>query len=192
MQRQLQLLTGLAPDRPKYIFGSYVAETAKKLLPQVIEWLGDDFDKDEPYLLTQLERCLDREREWDGYKLTKALDWDGDRDLVEIMDAAGSYRNEAHRAAVKRWVCDYDIKPAFHAGDHVEIEHERERISGEIVSVDLELATYTVHCSSLGHIKPNSDSTGTIGFIVSFESVQPLQPVGPQSIQSQGGVPSHT
>lgn len=168
MPTQLQLIEGAAPPRPDERCDAVLDAVAAKLLPAVLEWLGDEAADDKPeYIQQQIREALRYAWSWDGYEITKALrDWECNRDMVDIMDAAWGYARDAHDAQLAAWVSDYDIKPKFALGETVDTMAGRETVRGEIVGIDTKRATYTVCCASHGHVK---DGVGCHGFIVRFE-----------------------
>lgn len=181
----MQLIEGAAPPRPSDSSDEIMIAVADGLLPRVLEWLsarGEKTDaRENEHTRGQLLEALDRAIDWDGYKLCRALSgWEADTELVEIMDDASTLGRSAHRKAVARWVADFDIRPAHSLGDIVRIDHRGAVVEGEIVRIEAEEASYTIHCPSLGHIRPGSRETGTIGFCVPFEGVDRSANSAPQ------------
>lgn len=145
---------------------------ADALMPSILRYLGDSQNGDErDAILKTLTLCHD----WDGYELVRELEsrcyWDGDRELVEIMDSADVHRTRIHGELVKQWVKDFDIKPQFAIGDRVRYrEHE-----GIIANIYEKKASYIVSVPSLGHVghlpEPEHFVNRTIGFYADFEDV---------------------
>lgn len=176
-QRQLQLIDGAAPPRPNSRTPEIVEAVAQKLLPDLLEFLGREGEGESESVLNDVRRALDREWDWDGYKLTQALAWEGNRALVDIMDEAERHEHDVMDALLQKWVNDYDVKPKLAMGSFVTIKQkEGGNVAGEIVGIDLKRATYTVCCRELGHIPPGSKSLGTIGTIFPFERVEGQTP----------------
>jgi len=121
------------------------------------------------------------------FKLANKLDWDGDSQLVDILDMASLYASQAYNEILKEWVIAAHIKPTFKVGDKVRVIAERKYRAdkgvehvGEIIQVDTDIAVYVVCITALGHIgmenegKPMSlRRTGTNGILYPFEDVRP-------------------
>ena len=171
--RQLQLIDGAAPPRPTNRTPEIVEAVAQKLLPELLGFLGKEGEGASASVLADIRRALDREWDWDGYRLTRALDWEGCSALVDIMNEAHVHERDAMDARLEKWVNDYDVKPKLVIGASVKVKQPDGReVAGEIHSIDPKRATYTVNCPELGHIPRSSRACGTIGIILAFEKVE--------------------
>lgn len=173
MERQLQLIDGAQPARPGRRDEAVRDGVLDRLLPDMLRFLGPGHA--EPGVRDDLTRMLDRCWEWhDGYKLTTALEdigWTGSRSLVDLLDDVSGLANQVHQERVAAWVRDWDVRPRRTLGDTVTIDIDGRPVQGEIVGIDEAQAYYTVHCPALGHIRPHSRGTGTIGRCVPFETL---------------------
>ncbi|ABM97006.1 hypothetical protein [Methylibium petroleiphilum] len=119
---------------------------------------------------------------YSGFSLARALEgdgWDVDDHLLERLLESDSYRSTAHRAAIAEWVTQRGIKPLREVGEAVSFIYRGATVSGEIVSIDLPQATYTVFVPSMGHVRAG---LGVHGIIIPYEQVHNLCP-GPESFR---------
>lgn len=94
--------------RPTLNDKAVIRFAAEKLLPAVKEWLkqADDQDYEEEDTLKQLCRAIQWDHH-DGYQIAKRLDSDGwvpDAALVEILDDAMRYKQDARDVACAEWM----------------------------------------------------------------------------------------
>jgi hypothetical protein len=196
---QLQLIDGAAPARPSDRSEEVIAATAKRLVPEAVRWLkaGDGFYEEdtEASIEKELADTLRDEWDWDGFRLAKALEWEANSELVGILDAATGYQFSARRAAVAAWVREWNIRPKLAVGAKVTLpaslcgSEGRQRggtFEGEIVGVNTELAEYTVRVAELGHLPPGAKQTGSYGFILPCEKVDPAAAPGEAANHATG------
>jgi hypothetical protein len=161
--------------RPSKSSYDVLYRTATNLAPKINEWSGDEFQID----INTLKDAI-QYNSLNGYVMAQNLEnscgIQPDVELVEILDDVWFIKKEVHDDIVKEWVKDYNISPGKKVGDLVTIkcswkeitETGLTKVSGEIVSIDTELATYLVCCESLGHVK---EGVGTHGVIVNYEDI---------------------
>lgn len=144
-----------------------IERAAKSLLPEVLEWLGDEGD-DAEKVEEQLRELLARRGsspDADGYTLAKELDyqgWSPDARLVEILDDAFGAIREAHKSLVKAWVTAHGLTLALAVGTRVETPHG----TGEIVELWSETHEYLVK------LDEHDSSNGYRGHILEAEKVR--------------------
>lgn len=115
----------------------------------------------------------------DGYEIAKNLErnhgWSPDARMVEILDGASSYQWEAYERGVKEWVAATGVKPKLEVGATVSVLLlDQAVVTGEVVGITLEVATYTLFIEALGHVRSGH---GTHGIIKHFEDVEGTGPV---------------
>lgn len=162
------------PQRPRKSSDLVIYRTAGQLAHKINEWSDDEFE-------IEIDKLVDAIRyNLNGYRIAQALenycDITPDAELVEILDDVWFTKKEVHDDLVREWVKKYNILPGKKVGDFVTIENDGESIlqtglaevSGEITSIDTELAKYLVCCESLGHVK---EGVGTHGVIINYEDI---------------------
>lgn len=180
---QLVLLEGqtrpkqLIPDgfykgrpRPNYSSPEILLMAANGLMPQVMQW-GKFSDDEAPEIAEQVVKAL--KSDTDGYHRAKYLEdrfsWDSDSELVEIMESDDIYG--ATRNAIKAWIRDNAITPAFEIGKQVSVRADRrqsEMLIGKIRSLT-EDGMYCVMVPALGHVE---SGLGTHGLLFPWEDVE--------------------
>lgn len=95
-------------NRPTINDEAVIRTAAEKLLPAVKEWLkqADDQEYDDEDTLKHLCRAIQWDHH-DGYQIAKRLDSDGwvpDAALVEILDDAMRYKQDARDVACAEWM----------------------------------------------------------------------------------------
>ena len=160
------------PQRPRKSSDLVLYRTAGQLAKKINEWSGDEFE-------IEIDKLTDAIRyNSNGYKIAQNLD-----DFCGVspdVEHAWFIKKEIHEDLVREWVKKYNILPGKKVGDLVPIkcngneiiETGLAEVSGEIVSIDTELATYLVCCESLGHVK---EGVGTHGLIVNYEDVDQVE-----------------
>lgn len=140
-----------------------VDEACSKLLPAVMQWLKEADDSDESTreeVLADIKKAT-RGSADDGYQCCRRLEsagWDVDSSLVEVMDDYGFHLDNVLREAVKKWVAENRISPAFQVGTQVSITVNRKNEVGVIDEIRLETAEYLVKTD------PNSTSRWVIAY----------------------------
>lgn len=134
-------------ERPNRYGDQINRQIVEKILPAVLEWLGDD--DDESGLRNDLMEMLDQDHDGDGYKLAKWLEdefyWSADSSLVEILDDVPHKRIKLHTDAVLDWVKANGIKPTLELGTRVAFNLNGWRpVQGVIVGLYPKTAQYTV------------------------------------------------
>jgi hypothetical protein len=168
------------PKRPARKGDAVIQFAANALAHDVQQWCQDNTS------LEQLEEDLGKALHYsrDGYRIAKELEkegYDPDEELVEILGKAAYYFNESWITACMLWVKDNNLAPP-------EIGIQVRQINlivhpnltdpgiGTIVSNHPD-GRSTVSFPDLGHIGHIKDrdpkSTGTIGFIVEWENLEP-------------------
>lgn len=165
-------------ERPK-INDKYVLENAANRLCKYLVDHGfvekNESDEGRQHTIQTLFKVLKSHHyDCDGYKLARTLDrdylWEINEDLVEALAEADGFLDESLRASVRDWVRAYQVQPQFSVGDAVEFERFRKgRVLGEIVEINRELATYTIFCESLGHVRTGP---GMLGSVLPYEQVK--------------------
>lgn len=156
-------------NRPNNSSPEVLIMVVNKLLSQVIQW-GSYTDDEESEVGEQLLNALESER--DGYDLAKYLDdrfsWDCDSELVDILDGADFYG--AAKTAIKAWIRDNAIVPAFEVGRQVSVKMARqaEMLTGIIRSLTDD-GMYCVMIPSEGHVE---SGLGTHGLLFPWEDVE--------------------
>ncbi|MBK6616503.1 hypothetical protein [Ottowia sp.] len=108
---------------------------------------------------------------FEAAKRLSSASWDVDDETLEVLGDRSVHMLDAQRTAVAKWVSQRGVKPQRVMGSPVDLVHLGETVRGEIVSIDVEQAQYTVFCASLGHVR---QGVGTHGLIVDFERVHDL------------------
>ena len=81
---------------------------------------------------------------------------------MEVLDEYDHLLYAAHRKAVKKWVVDYDIRPAHTIGDTVTAKHGEGQAVGQITKIEADTAQYV--------IRREGDGLGC-GAVVNYEDV---------------------
>ena len=145
--------------RPTERHPEIVRAACEEILPGVMDWLGSGHA--EADVLGDLVRSADP----DAFRFARNLEtdhgWDGDYDLVEVLDCYSAYR--ARTEAVKTWVRHHRIEVPFAPGDRVTAHGEACEVA-EIRSETAEIVARPVH-----------DATGRFanggGYIVAAEKL---------------------
>lgn len=162
-------------ERPNRRDKSVTDEVAKRLLKNVVGWLksNGESDPNEEEVLEQLQDAIQDCFDEDGYKFAKELEdhhyWDANADLVDILDGANHW--SVLREQVKAWVAKNDIKPLFEVGASVRFRSGRGEMTGTIVRVDLEHATYTIQEDGKQYKAPRPGDDFREGILIDFEKV---------------------
>lgn len=170
------------PKRPNRKDETVIKFAANALACDVQQWLKEDgtIEEIESNLIDALSSAFSR----DGYCIARQLEhmgYDPDAELVEILDRAGSYFDEAWRTACALWVKDHNIT-APQIGTKVRrvdlIVHPNLMSDpgiGIITSNHPE-GRSSVSFPDLGHIGhiENRDrkTCGTLGFVVEWENLE--------------------
>jgi len=163
-------------ERPKHNSPAIRDAAIDTILPEVLSWLQKDgIAEDRPEeVRVDLANALHGLS--DGYEAARSLDRDGwspDARLVEILDGFSYVEHAAHRKAVKAWVVESGefLKPQFEVGQQVSFKRNfgRETVTGKIVSIDMESATYTVEKPGDGITK---NGCTTIGSVINWEDAE--------------------
>lgn len=168
---QLQLVDppSVAGLRPKQNDPEVRKLVVERLAELVKPWLEDGGDTTED-LVEQLDSVL-RYADLDGYKLAKDLDrnhgWDPDEELVEILSRVVFLQSNAHREVTFRWLQVSGLQPKLELGAAVKVDG----LEGTITYIHRDTGQYTINVPKLGHIKPGSGASGTIGTIRSWEDI---------------------
>jgi hypothetical protein len=159
--------------RPKRFDDDVLAEVARKLAPDVSQWLGDGANPDE--VAGQLAEALGGLFEFDGYKLAKALAdehyYEPDSALVNVLDQADHVGWAAWRDRVAAWVAANNVRPTLKPGDRVRRSVPRAgTLTGVVVDVREATAEYVVQED--GETYPPSRPGLTPGLILPYEDVE--------------------
>jgi hypothetical protein len=172
------------PGRPPESSVAVHLKVAQRLAPRLKKWLSayDENPTTEGEIVEELVKAFSHCWDYDGHKLANRLSWDGDSELVEILDDTAHMMRSAHNELVEEWVKTAEIKPLFKVYDPCFVIAERKYRAdkgvqhvGEIVEVDAKLARYVVCIRALGHKNPKVEEmvSGTIGIVYNFEEVSP-------------------
>ena len=154
--------------RPNYSSPEVLMMVVDRLMPQVMAW-GKFKEEEAPDIAEQVMKALRRD---DGYQRAKYLEdrfsWDSDSDLVEVMECDDFYG--ATKTAIKAWISDNAIVPAFEVGRQVSVKKARdiEMLTGTIRSLTDD-GMYCVMIPSEGHV---ASGPGTHGFLFTWEAVE--------------------
>lgn len=158
--------------RPLRTDRNVISNVAQEMLPGVLAWLREDATEAD-HIKGQLVAALE-DGDFDAYKAAKYLDdtccWEVDSRLLDILDSAFGKAVRHHDLLVAAWVTDQKINPAFEIGSKVKFKRGSATNVGEVTHIDRRLATYTVYCVTLGHVR---EGLGTHGCIVAFEDAEP-------------------
>lgn len=154
--------------RPSRSAEEILMAVAKKLMPDLMRW--GRFEEDEaPEIAEQLLKALKWER--DGYKLAKHLEdhcsWDGDAELVDLLEGADFYG--CHRDAIKAWIRDNAIAPAFEVGKQVTVKLRGDGDLTGTIRDTTDDGMYTVMIPAKGHVE---SGLGTHGLLFTWEDVE--------------------
>ena len=158
------------PPRPSDRDEKVRLAAIQMILPEVIQWVGDEFKEHQKDEL--VENLLFVLGESDGYRAARKLEcdrgWDPDEDLVEVLSGLSSCLSDVCREAVKRWADANQIKPKLKVGDVVSAP--RFRIAeGTITNIRHETAEYVVTTPDFFRRNPAALGGGTL---VPFELAQ--------------------
>lgn len=154
------------PKRPTRRDPAIIEAAAKKLLPEVNEWLKDGNDEAED---TSTLKDLQGAMRWDedGYAIAKHLDQDGwspDSRLVEILDSAAHYIIQAQEEACKVWVAENQLEgPAVES--RVTWDRHPEHGEGSVVRNDPD---------GRSAVKFDSDTNASRTYLVPWEDLKPV------------------
>jgi hypothetical protein len=182
-QKVLVRPTSADANNEEYI-ANYISE---KISKKILKW---DSDGGGRLSLDNIEedimKVISGVRNYDGYSLAKDFDsicgYMPDEELVNILSSCEHYRYEAEKKLTSEWVAENNIVPKFSIGDKVSFYYdsgprksENKLHAGEIVTVNDQLANYTIFCEEMGHIRSGMGKTGTLGVIKHFEEVFPVE-----------------
>lgn len=151
----------LRPSRSDEVIITRVAE---KLLPDVMEWLGDaECPEDE--VLKDLARAIRWES--DGYEIAKSLDrYEPNAELVEILDATGHLKTSIWEKVCAEWVVVNGIQGP-HMGAKVTWARRPQDGVGTVTK-NWPDGRSTVAFHSAGHV---TDGIGCHGFLIEWEAL---------------------
>jgi hypothetical protein len=156
------------PPRPSLRDPRVRRNAAEGLLPDIIDWYGQNWRENEREEV--IEDLMAIVGESDGYHAARALEqrshWECDAGLVEIL-GDGDWTYRAVTDAVCEWVEYNKIAPKFAVGDIVKTPHG----TGPIVSVHPKEATYTVQTDDFLEKNPTQAGKGG-GYVVAFEKCE--------------------
>jgi hypothetical protein len=167
------MTTVTAIERPDQYSEDNLRFAAEKLADAMIADGSLDGDREE--VVADLADVLKDGHHDDGYQLARSLEsyhcWSPNTGIVEHLDMAWHYVNEAHRKSVKEWVDANGIKADRKVGDPVRIRDGRkpELIDGVIATIYEDEARYVVCCQSLGHVPEGQ--FGTRGIYKDYDQV---------------------
>ena len=185
MQTTIKDIERHIPPRPTSNDDVTIAKTAEKILPGVLRWLaqanGKEDDRPEE-VLEDLRDVLRGTFDLDGYSLVKELDshhyWSADSGLVEELDQAFHFVMEAVDELTRIWVKDNGVTTTHAVGDTVYVQDRGQWHSGEVTTLDPDLAKMVVYVEALGHVRRESGKCGTTGISVAYENVRSTPPGG--------------
>lgn len=155
--------------RPNYSSPEVIMMVVNRLMPQVMAW-GKFGEEEAPDVAEQVMKAL--KNDTDGYHRAKYLEdrfsWDSDSELVEVMESDDFYG--ATRDAIKAWIKDNAIAPAFEVGRQVSVKKARqtEMLTG-IIRRLTDDGMYCVMVPSLGHVE---SGPGPQGLLFPWEDVE--------------------
>ena len=165
------------PPRPRLNDDAVLRATVEAMLPDVVEWMGDDWRESERALvIEQLMDVIEFRR--DGYDRAKRLEdrhsWSCDSALVEILEAHDG--TSEVWAATKAWVAANGIAPRLAIGAHVRFRRGAAEQTGVIVNIDPDRAWYVVRTAEFLAKHPDQAKHPT-GHCVAFEDCTAANPV---------------
>ena len=168
--------------RPNINDARVATAAAVALYPKVAAWMvsagdaKDDVEKERQSIVDELAGELRHEN--DGYCLAKALGrngWEADFALAEIMDNAIFAKHNALTALVKAWLPDSGLT-AYPVGAAVRVPLSVGKdLTGTITSNNEAEGTASVYIEALGHIRPGTGKSGTLGAILGWEEIAPVE-----------------
>lgn len=164
------------PPRPTRQDPHVIRAIVARMLPDIIEWMGDDWRESErDDVIAHLTDAV--EYASDGYDRARRLDsrwsWTGDSELVEILDGHDGHRELDE--AIRAWVAANGIRMRFAVGDQVRFGYStrapRTNV-GEVIEVDASRARYTVRPSDAEDLAKKG--IGFRGYVVPQEACEPV------------------
>jgi hypothetical protein len=128
--------------RPKFDSPAVVKAAVSQMLLPSRDWLTErGLEMDDGKLGVDLSMALTQT--YNGYEMAKYLEYgagwqDVDAELVSVLEAGRKSLHYAHRAAIRQWIVDSNIRPLHRIGD--EVTHKL--LMGTVVSIDHENGTY--------------------------------------------------
>jgi hypothetical protein len=163
------------PPRPSRTAETIYCDVARKLLPEVMDWLKQDGSRhDEARVLDDLAEAIENCDERDGYHIARYLErkgWACDFELCEMLDRADYLVYLEHENLVRAWVKASGITPKLKIGDVVSTPHVG---VGPIVGINPELAQYIVATDKFLAELPDQAGKGT-GYLIPFEDVKLME-----------------
>jgi hypothetical protein len=90
---------------------------------------------------------------FDGYELTRSLetemDFDADRDLVDVMDSVGYEAQVCLGEYIEQWVVNCKITPKYKIGNEVKVKFKNVEYIGEVVDINTNKASYVIFIEDL-------------------------------------------
>lgn len=161
-------------DRPTLFDERVQRAVAEKLAPKVMAW-DPDGEYDLPELVEDLAKALDDAMDYDAYKITRTLDYDGwlvDVGLVHVFEEALSIALQERDRLIEQWVKAESVVATFKVGDKVQSKRRFNGYGGTITRVDEKSARYLVSNPVMGHAKTG---VGTQVVWAPFEDVEEVQ-----------------
>lgn len=183
----------MAEKRPYKNAPELLDEVTAELLPEVLDWLKEDFtveDAERLIVQTQLRQAfLDwRGGSFDGYSLAQRLEtaynWHPNAKLVEILDRAALIHADRYDQAVRKWREANPNPPLFKIDDHVYVTIERQQRRGRIVEINSLLGQYYVTIPEMGQVY-DTEARNLNYYVVNFEVLEAEQHL----TQDVGGEP---
>lgn len=164
----------LSEIRPSQNMSLINEKIVDMLLPKVLQWMECNLEDKDYVFQVRYDLINAIEFTDDPYKIVKNLEsqsWEGDRDLIDIMDEIYMLRHEAYNSLIKEWVIQHNIKPEYSVGTLVNFKIRSVSYKGEIINVDGALGEYVIFSEQYGHVR---DENGTQGIRIPFEDVKPV------------------
>ena len=161
------------PRRPNEHDHAIKVAAVEAIMPEIIEWLGDDWrEHQREGTMTDLLSVV---HESDGYRAASALEksngWTPDEQLVDILGSLFSHLFSARDAAVKRWVEANRVEPKLNVGTPVQVP-TNEIGEGVITKVEPLIGCYLVMTDELRLREPKS-----LGYLIAYERCIPVDQV---------------
>lgn len=154
---------------------------ATAFAPKFIEWLDENRFGDQRPMDVRLKGVIHDvllqlpPHERDAFRLAcavEAIGYDGNAELVDLMDEWDGHLEATTREEVARWVTQNDIQPWFKVGDKLNVIVSGVDYDGTIHSISRERAEYVVNIQALGHVP--AGQMGTSGIVFTFERLHGL------------------
>lgn len=167
------------PKRPSRRDSDILTEAARRLIPDLLEYLGESGPEAEAEVLRDIVEAMQATHDLDGFRLVKHLCdthcWEGDESLVEILSQAEPSVYRVHTQRVREWIAENNIQPALKVGDRVRFKRRCGSAEGVIAGSWASSAEYIIHKD--GETYPYSTPARPLGLLVAYEDATAIEEV---------------